>query len=284
MNPVSLPANLPALILAAGRGERMRPLTDTCPKPLLAVQGKPLIVWHLEALARDGVRDVVINTAYLEDQFEPALGDGSRWGLRIRYSHEGRDHGGALETAGGIATALPLLMAAGQTTDGVPDDAPSGAPSGALSGAQDGAFWVLAGDVFVPGFRFDADAAHAFLHGPSRNTSCHPSHNPSQQHDLARLWLVPNPEHVPTGDFALNADGRILRKDQAPTGTPTFTYSTIGLYRASMVAGVAPGQKAALRHCLDRAIDSGRLGGEVWRGAWTDVGTPQRLAALNSPA
>jgi len=254
--PVSRPANLPALILAAGRGERMRPLTDTCPKPLLAVQGKPLIVWHLEALARDGVRDVVINTAYLEDQFEPAVGDGSRWGLRIRYSHEGRDHGGALETAGGIATALPLLQAAG-------DDA--GAP-----GAP--AFWVLAGDVFVPGFRFDAKVAHAFCHtAPS-------------QHDLAHLWLVPNPEHVPAGDFALDAQGRILRKDLAPAGTPTFTYSTIGLYRASMVAGVAAGQKAPLRPCLDRAIDTGRLGGEVWHGAWTDVGTPQRLAALNSPA
>lgn len=256
MNPVSLPANLPALILAAGRGERMRPLTDTCPKPLLVVQGKPLIVWHLEALARDGVRDVVINTAYLEDQFEPALGDGSRWGLRIRYSHEGARHGGALETAGGIATALPMLVDAG----------------GATACAENGAFWVLAGDVFVPGFRFDADAAHAFLQAPS------------PQQDLAHLWLVPNPEHVPSGDFALNGDGRILRKDQAPAGTPIFTYSTIGLYRAGMVEGVAPGQKAPLRPCLDRAIDSGRLSGEVWHGAWTDVGTPQRLTALNSPA
>ena len=99
---------LPALILAAGRGERMRPLTDTTPKPLLPVRGQPLIAWHLQALARDGVRDVVINTAYLEDQFEPALGDGSRWGLRITYSHEGRDHGGALETAGGIAKAMTI--------------------------------------------------------------------------------------------------------------------------------------------------------------------------------
>jgi len=89
-------SHLPALILAAGRGERMRPLTDTTPKPLLVVQGKPLIVWHLEALARDGVRDVVINTAHLEDQFPAMLGDGSRWGLRIRYSMEDRDHGGAL--------------------------------------------------------------------------------------------------------------------------------------------------------------------------------------------
>lgn len=256
ISTASPPRNLPALILAAGRGERMRPLTDTCPKPLLAVQGKPLIVWHLEALARDGVRDVVINTAYLEDQFEPALGDGSRWGLHIRYSHEGRDHGGALETAGGIATALPLLTTAGAATDG----------------AGNGAFWVLAGDVFVPGFRFDTAAAQAFLH------------DPVQQHDDAHLWLVPNPAHVPTGDFALNAQGRILRKDGAPAGTPTFTYSTIGLYRARMVAGVAAGQKAPLRPCLDRAIDSGRLGGEVWHGAWTDVGTPQRLAALNSAA
>ncbi|TDP86021.1 MurNAc alpha-1-phosphate uridylyltransferase [Aquabacterium commune] len=252
MSPVRPPANLPALILAAGRGERMRPLTDTCPKPLLAVRGKPLIVWHLEALARDGVRDVVINTAYLEDQFEPALGDGSRWGLRIRYSHEGHDHGGALETAGGIATALPLLRQA--------------------DNAEHGAFWVLAGDVFVPGFQFTADAAQAFLH------------EPAQAHDLAHLWLVPNPEHVPTGDFALNVQGRILRKDQATAGTPTFTYATIGLYRTGMVEGVAPGHKAALRPCLDRAIDSGRLSGQVWRGAWTDVGTPQRLAALNSPA
>ncbi|MFN3887605.1 MAG: NDP-sugar synthase, partial [Aquabacterium sp.] len=129
---------LPALILAAGRGERMRPLTDTTPKPLLPVRGQPLIAWHLQALARDGVRDVVINTAYLEDQFEPALGDGRRWGLRITYSHEGRDHGGALETAGGIAKALPLLG---------------------------DAFWVLAGDVFVPSFRFEAGEAEAFRAG-----------------------------------------------------------------------------------------------------------------------
>lgn len=248
--PPATPRNLPALILAAGRGERMRPLTDTCPKPLLAVQGKPLIVWHLEALARDGVRDVVINTAYLEDQFEPALGDGSRWGLRIRYSHEGAQHGGALETAGGIATALPLLRDADAATDS--------------------AFWVLAGDVFVPGFRFDADAADAFLKMPS------------QSHDLARLWLVPNPEHVPAGDFALNGDGRILRKDQAPAGTPTFTYSTIGLYRAGMVEGVAPGQKSPLRPCLDRAIDAGKLSGRLYTGPWVDVGTPQRLAKLNT--
>ena len=87
----------------------MRPLTDTTPKPLLPVRGKPLIEWHLEALARAGVREVVINTAWLEEQFPAALGDGARWGLSIRYSTEGRDHGGALETAGGIRKALPWL-------------------------------------------------------------------------------------------------------------------------------------------------------------------------------
>ena len=243
----TLAPNLPALILAAGRGERMRPLTDTCPKPLLKVRGKPLIVWHLEALARDGVRDVVINTAHLEEQFEPALGDGSRWGLRIRYSHERADHGGALETAGGIAKALPLLA-----------EAPGG----------ERAFWVLAGDVFVPGFKFDAKVAQAFAQEPDDGA-------------LAQLWLVPNPAHVPHGDFALDAQGRIHHKAQAPVGTPTCTYSTIGLYRPGMVDGVTVGEKAALRPCFDRAIDSGRLSGRVHSGEWTDVGTPERLASLN---
>jgi len=124
-----------AMILAAGRGKRMRPLTDTTPKPLLQVHGKPLIVWHLEALARGGVREVVVNTAWLEEQFPAALGDGARYGLAITYSFEGRDHGGALETAGGIAKALPLLG---------------------------DAFWVVSGDVFVPDFRFDAADLQAF--------------------------------------------------------------------------------------------------------------------------
>ncbi|WP_295004274.1 N-acetylmuramate alpha-1-phosphate uridylyltransferase MurU [uncultured Dechloromonas sp.] len=95
-----------AMILAAGRGERMRPLTDHTPKPLLVAGGKPLIVWHLERLAAAGFRDIVINHAHLGQQIESALGDGSPWGLRIRYSAEPP---GALETAGGIATALPLL-------------------------------------------------------------------------------------------------------------------------------------------------------------------------------
>lgn len=127
-----------ALILAAGRGERMRPLTDRTPKPLLPVRGKPLIEWHLRALARAGVREVVINTAWLEEQFPAALGDGSRFGVSIRYSMEGRDHGGALETAGGIAKALPRLS---------------------------DPFWLVSADVFVPGFRFDAAFVRDFERG-----------------------------------------------------------------------------------------------------------------------
>ena len=128
-----------AMILAAGRGERMRPLTDHEPKPLLPVRGKPLIEWHLEALARAGVREVVVNTAWLEDAIVAALGDGARFGVTIRYSMEGRDHGGALETAGGIAKALPLLL----------DHA-------------DDAFWLVSGDIFVPAFAFDARDAQRF--------------------------------------------------------------------------------------------------------------------------
>ncbi len=94
-----------AMILAAGRGERMRPLTDSCPKPLLAAGGKPLIAWHIEHLAAAGITELVINHAHLGQMIEDTLGDGSAFGVHIRYSPEGS----ALETAGGIARALPLL-------------------------------------------------------------------------------------------------------------------------------------------------------------------------------
>ena len=122
-------SSTPAMLLAAGRGERMRPLTDTCPKPLLQVQGKPLMQWHLEALAQGGFSEVVINTAWLGEAIEAQFGDvfclvssknkdamllnveqsAISPQLRIAYSHEGRDFGCALETAGGIARAMPLL-------------------------------------------------------------------------------------------------------------------------------------------------------------------------------
>ncbi len=161
-----------ALILAAGRGERMRPLSDHTPKPLLKVRGKPLIEWHLLALARGGVREVVVNTAWLEEQIAHALGDGSRWGLVLRYSMEGRDHGGALETAGGIAKALPMLVE-----------------------RDDDAFWLVSADIHAPDFRFDPRRADAF----------------ERSGDLAHLWLVPNPPYHAGGDFGLDAAGRLTR-------------------------------------------------------------------------
>lgn len=231
-------AELPprALILAAGRGERMRPLTDATPKPLLAVRGKPLIEWHLEALARAGVREVVINTAWLEAQFPAALGDGARWGLRITYSFEGRDHGGALETAGGIAKALPWLGEA---------------------------FWVVSGDVFLPGFAFEAAAVDRFARSGA----------------LAHLWLVANAPHHPRGDFGIGPTGLALRE-----ADERYTWASVGLFRAEMFAGIAPGTRLALRPLLERAIDARRLTAERWHGAWTDVGTVERLDALNRAA
>jgi len=223
-----------ALILAAGRGERLRPLTDHTPKPLLQVRGKPLIEWHLEALARAGVRDVVVNTAWLEDQFPAALGDGSRWSLRLHYSMEGRDHGSALETAGAIVKALPLLG---------------------------DVFWVVSGDVFLPGFGFGAEAARRFEGSPLD----------------AHLWMVRNAPHHPGGDFLI--DGHGLLQDAGPG--ERFTWASVGLFRAAMFEGMTPGTRLPLRPLLDQAIGQRRLGGELWPGAWTDVGSAERLALLN---
>lgn len=230
--------NLPALILAAGRGERLRPWTDVTPKPLLPVQGQPLIAWHLAALARDAVPHAVINTAWLGGCFPAALGDGSRWGLPLRYSDEARDWGGALETAGGLATAWPLL------------EAP--------------AAWLLAGDVWIPGFRFEAAIASAFLAGE----------------DDAWLWMVPNPAHRPHGDFALDPAGRLHQLGQAPPGSEARTYSTVALVRPSLTAGLPPGRPAPLKPWLDRAIAAGRLRGFRLDGPWVDVGTAERWQAL----
>ena len=228
-----------ALILAAGRGERMRPLTDRCPKPLLKVRGKALIEWHIDALVAAGVSQVVINTAWLEEQFPAALGDGSRWGLQIRYSHEGRDHGAALETAGGIANALPLLTS----------------PS-------NDCFWVVSGDVFLPGFAFHReDAARFFRSGES-----------------AHLWLVGNAAHHPEGDFGIDEVSGL-----ATDSAPRRTWASVGLFRSALFAGIEPGTRLALRPRLDAALAAGRLGAQAWPGPWTDVGTVERLRELNAP-
>ncbi len=218
----------------------MRPLTDTTPKPLLAVHGKPLMQWHLEALASEGFADVTVNTAWLGDQIEARFGDA------LRYSHEGRDFGAALETAGGIARALPALHEV---------------------------FWVLAGDVYTPGFVFSRDTFARFASG----------------NKLAHIWLVPNPPHHPAGDFGLDtACGLALNLPQH-TPQQRFTYSTIGLYRKALFqppnCAIAPGnptgEKAALAPLLRSAMDAGQVSAEIYTGPWTDVGTPERLHQLN---
>ena len=244
---------VPALVLAAGRGERMRPLTDSTPKPLLQVQGRPLLQWHLQALANAGVSRVVINTAWLGEQIPAYFSDKNgvkpiwdkRKKLSISYSQEGVDFGGALETAGGIARALPQLGPV---------------------------FWLAAGDVFAPDFVFDSAAVQAF----------------EASHHLAHLWLVPNPAHNPRGDFGLSSQGLALNLP-ADDPAPRYTYSTIALLRAELFAppwcDIAPGNplgvKAPLAPLLRCAMDAGRVSASLYGGRWTDVGTPERLAELN---
>jgi N-acetyl-alpha-D-muramate 1-phosphate uridylyltransferase len=215
-----------AMILAAGRGERMRPLTDRTPKPLLPVAGKPLIVWHLERLARAGFRDVFINHAHLGEQIEALLGDGDAWNVRIRYSAEPP---GALETAGGIANALPLL--------------------------GDEPFLVVNGDIFC-----DRNFIQASL-GPGM---------------LAHLVLVDNPPHHADGDFTL-IEGKV-----GLGGTARLTFSGIGIYHPALFAGIPRGQPAKLAPLLREAINAGCISGEHYAGRWVDVGTPERLAALDA--
>lgn len=173
----SYTAAMRAIILAAGRGERLRPLTDHCPKPLIEVAGKPLLVWHIEALARAGVRDIVVNTAWLEAQFQERLGDGSAFGVRLHYSHEQQRYGQALETAGGIATALPLLC-----------------------GDGDDCFWAISGDIHCPDFVFEPALAQRFASGTQ----------------LAHLWMVPPQPAHPKGDFSIDEQGRAGQGDARP--------------------------------------------------------------------
>jgi MurNAc alpha-1-phosphate uridylyltransferase len=227
-----------AMILAAGRGERMRPLTDQLPKPMLAVGGAPLITWHLRALAAAGFHEIVINTAHLGHKIEEALGDGQALGLQIRYSREPE---GALETAGGIVTAQPWLE------DGAP-------------------FLVVNGDVFC---RWPFSEARRIEEELQKAPSS----------ALAHLVLVPNPGHHPNGDFGLRANGRLtLDHQEAATW---LTYSGIGIFRPALFEGLQKGTRAALGPLLREAIARQQITGQAYTGQWTDVGTPDRLAALD---
>ncbi len=212
------------MILAAGRGERMRPLTDTTPKPLLRIHGKPLIERHVERLAQSGIERVVINLWWLGTLIREYLGDGARYGVSIRYSEESPV---ALETAGGIFRALPSL--------------------------SPGPFLVVNGDVFTD-YPFQRLAL-------------------GREHD-AHLVLVPNPPQHPRGDFGVQAGLAV------PQAAQQYTYSGIAMFRPEFFAGCSDGA-FALKPLLVRSMTAGRCAAEVYTGVWEDVGTPQRLEALN---
>lgn len=226
------------MLLAAGRGERMRPLTDRTPKPLLEVGGKPLIVWHIENLVRAGICELVINHAHLGAQIEEALGDGSRFGAHMQYSSEGK----ALETAGGIAYALHLL--------------------------GDEPFAVINGDIWS-----DYDFSRLFQQAASLQASG----------DTAHLVLVNNPPQHLNGDFHL-LNGRILptNDQRLTTNDSKLTFSGIGIYQPGLFAGIPRGSIAPLAPLLRAQIALGKVSGEHHRGLWVDVGTPQRLAELDT--
>ena len=217
-----------ALILAAGRGERMRPLTNDLPKPLLPVGGQPLIDYHIRALARAGIRELVVNLSWLGDKLRSYLGDGRRYDVTFAFSEEGPE---PLETGGGILHALPLL--------------------------GPGSFWVVNGDIACD-FEF------------SRRTLPYGT--------LAHLVLVPNPPHNTRGDFSLK-DGRIA-PDSPPSGD-TRTFAGISLLDPQLFADAQPGC-FPLAPLLRAAAARGAVTGEEHAGRWTDVGTPERLQALDA--
>lgn len=225
------------MILAAGRGERMRPLTDHTPKALLPIGGKYLILMIIHALARAGIRDLVINLAHLGEQIATALGDGAALGVRIVYSRETTGEITTLETAGGIAYALPLL-----------GDAP---------------FIAVNADVYSD---YDFSVLQAAAQGLSAAGP------------LAHLVLVDNPPQHPRGDFGLAAG-----KVQAEAAT-RHTFSGIGAYHPALFAGVKRGDRARLADLLIAAMQREQVSGELYRGQWHDVGTPERLAALDQAA
>ena len=220
-----------AILLAAGRGERMRPLTDSLPKPLLRVGGKPLIEWQLERLAAAGFDDIVVNHSHFGALIESTLGDGRRFGVRLRYSPEAA----ALETAGGVAQALPLL-----------------GPEPVL---------VVSADIHT-------DFDYASLAPRIAEIARDPAGT------VAHFVLVDNPPWHPEGDMGL-ADGRVTRDAER------LTYGNISIFHPGMYADIAPGTWLRIFPWAYRFVDSGRVTGERFRGAWDNVGTPEQLEALD---
>ena len=214
-----------AMILAAGRGERMRPLTDHTPKPLLPVAGKTIIEYTINQLILAGFSDIIINHAHLGQQIEDHLGNGQQYGANIQYSPEGEQ---GLETAGGIINALHLL--------------------------GDEVFMVVNGDI-----------ATDFPFAGLKNLSV----------DLAHLVLVNNPEHHSQGDFGLDEAGKVIENC-----LEKLTFSGIGLYRPELFSKT-PSGSSKLAPLLRQAIANQRVSGQKYAGFWMDIGTPERLQALN---
>ena len=228
------------MILAAGRGERMRPLTDKTPKPLLPVGAKPLLVWQIERLVKAGFTDLVINHAWMGSQLEDAIADGSRWGARVTWSREGS----ALETAGGIVTALPLLEA----------------------NARDEPFVVVSADIYTDyDYARLVDVVEAMrIDYPRR---------------AAHLVLTDNPPYHPRGDMAIvkgYISGRIAREDGS-----LHTYANIGVFHPRMFDGLASRVPLALFPWAYALASEGRITGEIFHGVWDNVGTPEQLHALD---
>ena len=231
-----------ALIFAAGLGERMRPLTDATPKPLLAVGGKRLIEWHLEKLAGLGVGEVVVNTSWLAEQFPATLGDGARWGLRIRYAYEGAT---PLETGGGMWNALPLL--------------------GGAHGADE-AFLLVNGDVWT-----DYDFAR-LPREPQGLAHLVMVDRPAQ---------ATHGDFALDGDGSVRADGehRLTYSGIGMYRPRLFDDWRAIVPEPAMVDGKP---KFPLAPLLRAHMTAGLIRGEHHRGRWTDVGTPQRLAQLDA--
>ena len=222
-----------AMILAAGEGRRMRPLTDRTPKPLLTVAGRPLLEHHILNLKSAGFDELIINASHLGEQITAFCGDGSHWGVSIRVSHEDEP----LETAGGIVKALHWL---------------SSDP-----------FLVVNGDVHT-------DYPFTRLR------------NQVLQEASAHLVLVDNPPHHQSGDFVLNPESTHIHlpDPHSVAAGDTLTFSGVALYHPTFFAGLSEG-KWPLKPLFDRAIARGTLTGEHFQGLWVDVGTPERLEALN---
>ena len=229
---------LPCLLLAAGRGERMRPLTDNLPKPLLTIQNKSLLAWHLDSLSKAGLKNVVINHAWLGNKIEAALRLGEEFGVEIKYSPEGT----ALETAGGIAKALPLIQ---------PEDY----------------FLVMNGDVFSPNLPITNILGKVATLRAAPNKP------------LAHLLMVPNPVQHPEGDFFLE-DSQVSAQNSG--AGEKLTFSGIGLYHKDLFKDLAIGVPAKLAPLLIAAMEQNKVSGEKYVGPWHDVGTPQRLQELNA--